>query len=146
MKSVIHSKYGPPKLLKIKSIEKPIPKDDEIIVKIKAITINRTDCAILRAKPIIMRFVSGIIKPRNKTPGTDFAGEIEEVGNQIKKFKVKDKVFGFDDLGLKSHAEYLTIKENKNVELMPKNTSYKHGYVMKDFLEKFVPKNNINQD
>ena len=83
IKAVIHSKYGPPEYLVIKEIEKPVPKDNEILVKVHAATVNRTDCAMLRAKPFIMRFFTGLTRPKNLILGTDFAGEIEATGNQV---------------------------------------------------------------
>lgn len=127
MKAVLHKKYGPPSVLKIEEIERPIPKENEVLVRVHAATVNRTDCAILRAKPFIMRFVVGFFNPNNPITGTDFAGKIEAVGNAVTNFKVGDKVFGFDDIGLNSHAEYLTIAADQAMLSMPKNMNYKEA-------------------
>jgi NADPH:quinone reductase-like Zn-dependent oxidoreductase len=124
MKAILHLKYGSPDVLILKKIEKPTPKNNDLLVKVYATTVNRTDCAMLRAKPFIMRFITGLFKPKNPILGTDFAGEIEAVGNQITKFKTGDKVFGFDDMGLGSHAQYMTISENNAIATIPENTSY----------------------
>lgn len=127
MKAVLHKKYGPPSVLKIEEIEQPTPKDDEVLVRVYASTVNRTDCAILRAEPFIMRFVVGFFSPKNLTTGTDFAGEIKAVGKSVTNFKVGDKVFGFQDEGLNSHAEYLTIGADKAIITLPKNKNYEEA-------------------
>lgn len=113
MQASIYEKYGNPEVLQIKEVPKPIPKEDEILIKVKATTVNRTDCAMMTAKPFVMRFLTGLVKPKNPILGTDFAGVIEAVGEAASKFKVGDKVFGFDDNGLSGHAEYLTYPEKK---------------------------------
>jgi len=127
MKVYKHIKYGSASFLQLGEIEKPAPKSTEILVKIYATTINRTDCALLKAKPFIMRFFTGLIKPKNPILGTEFAGLIEAVGNSVKKFNVGDRVFGFDDIGLSSHTEYLCINENKALAKIPDNTSYEQA-------------------
>lgn len=124
MKAILHLKYRSPDVLILKEIEKPTPKNHELLVKVYAATVNRTDCAILSAKPFIMRFFTGIFKPKIPIMGTDFAGEIEAVGNQATKFKTGDKVFGFDDMGLGSHAQYMTISEKNAISTIPDNTTY----------------------
>ena len=120
MKAIIYSQYGPPDVLELKEIDKPIPGDNEILVKVRAATVNRTDCANLRAKPsFIMRPMLGLFKPKNPILGTEFAGDIEAVGQAVTSLKVGDKVFGFDDGGLSAYAEYLVISENKALTIMP---------------------------
>ena len=127
MKAVLHKKYGPPSVLEIDNIQRPIPKDNEVLVRVYAATVNRTDCAILRAKPFIMRFVVGFFRPNNPITGTDFAGEVEAIGNAVTNFRVGDKVFGFGDEGLNSHAEYITIAADQAILTMPKNMNYKEA-------------------
>jgi NADPH:quinone reductase-like Zn-dependent oxidoreductase len=127
MKAVIYSKYGSPDVLELKEIEKPIPKDDEILIKVYASTVNRTDCGILRAKPFIMRFFTGLFRPNKQIPGTEFAGKIEAVGKSVTSNKIEDKVFGFDDVGLEAHAEYMIIAEGKALTTMPENISYEQA-------------------
>ncbi len=80
MKAIICIKYGPPEVLQLKEVEKPVPKDNEVLIKVIATTVNRTDCATLRAKPFLARFFTGIFKPNNLILGTEFAGKIEAVG------------------------------------------------------------------
>jgi len=119
MKASIYTQYGSPEVLQIKEVDKPSPGDNELLVRVHSATVNRTDCAMLRAKPFIMRFFMGLRKPRNPILGTDFAGEVEAIGKKITSYKVGDKVFGFDDGGVSSHALYMTIAESKAIALMP---------------------------
>ena len=123
MKAIIYTQYGSPDVLQLKEVEKPVPRDDEVLIKVHATTVNRTDCATIRAKPFFMRIVTGLFKPKKQIPGTEFAGEIEVVGKGVSSLKVGDKVFGFDDQGSGSHAQYMTIKEDK-VVIIPNNISY----------------------
>lgn len=126
MKAYIYEKYGPPKVLQLKEIEQPKPNDNEVLIKVHAATVNRTDCANLRAKPFIMRFTNGFFKPKKKIPGTDFAGQVESIGKNVSSLKAGDKVFGFDDAGLCSHAQYLSINEHKAF-LMPANSTFEQA-------------------
>jgi len=127
MKAIVYQKYGSPDVLELKEVEKPTPKDDEVLIKIHATTVNRTDCAILRAKPFFARFFTGIFKPNKPIPGTEFAGKIEEIGKNVSSFKVGDKVFGFDDSGSGSHAQYMTILEDKALTTIPSNITYEQA-------------------
>lgn len=124
MKAIVYTKYGPPSVLQIKNVEKPTPDNNEVLVRVRATTVNRTDCANLRAKPFIMRFSMGLFKPKNPILGTEFAGDIQAVGEAVTSFKVGDKIFGFDDSGLSSYAEYMVISEDKALVAMPKNVTY----------------------
>lgn len=124
MKASVYHKYGNSEVLEIKEVEKPRPKADEILVKVRASTVNRTDCAMLKAKPYIMRLFTGFFAPKNPILGTDFAGIIEDIGPEIKDFKIGDRVFGFSDLGVSSHAEYLCISKKKAWAKIPDNVSF----------------------
>jgi len=128
MKASIRREYGSSNQIKIENIEKPVPKDkdNEILIKVYATTVNRTDCAILTAQPFIMRFVLGLFKPRKIILGTDFAGEVVSIGKNVKSFKVNDKVFGFNDTGSESQAEYITTTE-ENLFSIPENINYKQA-------------------
>ncbi len=126
MKAIIYTHYGPPDVLQLKEVEKPIPKDNEVLVKIHATTVNRTDCATIRAIPFFARLVTGLFKPKKQIPGTEFSGKIETIGKSVSSLKVGDKVFGFDDSGSGSHAQYLTIKEDKAI-IIPDNITYEQA-------------------
>jgi NADPH:quinone reductase-like Zn-dependent oxidoreductase len=124
MKAVVCTRYGPPEVLQFKEVEKPVPKDNEVLIKVHAATVNRTDCALLRARPFVVRFITGIFKPKKQIPGTEFAGEIEAVGKNVMSFNIGDRVFGFHDIGSGSHAEYMTISEDKALTTIPGDMTY----------------------
>jgi len=127
MQAVTRSKYGPPDVLSIKEVEKPTPKDNEVLIKVFATTVNRTDCGILLAKPFIIRFFTGLFKPKRLITGTDFAGRIEAIGKNVKTFKPSDRVWGFNDEGLGTHAQYITLRENKALTTIPDNITYEQA-------------------
>jgi len=145
MKAIVYTKYGPPDVLQLKEVEKPAPKDNEVLIKIYATTVNRTDCATIRAIPFFARFITGLFKPKKQIPGTEFAGKIEEVGKNVTSFKVGDKVFGFDDQGSGSHAQYMTISEDKAITI-PKNITYEQAAASTEgahYAYNFIKKVNI---
>lgn len=127
MKAVIRRTYGPPKTLGVEEIEKPIPKDNEVLIKVQATTVNRTDCAVVTGKPFIMRLFLGLSKPRQIIPGTDFAGQIIAVGKNVADFKIDDRVFGFGDDGIQSQAQFMTYNIKKAIAHMPSKLSYEHA-------------------
>jgi len=124
MKSIIYTKYGPPEVLQLKEVPKPIPKDNELLIKVHSTTVNRTDCGFLRGKPFITRFFSGLFKPKNETLGNEFAGEIEGIGKDVTLFKTGDKVFGYNDINFGAHAEFMVMAEDQPITTMPKNMTY----------------------
>ena len=124
MKAVVHTKYGPPEVLQLKEVEKPAPKDSEVLIKVHAATVNRTDCGFRSAEYFISRFFSGLLKPKYQTLGCEFAGVIEEVGKDVTSFKIGDKVFGYNDSKFGAHAEYMTLAENEAITTMPGNLSF----------------------
>lgn len=126
MKAVTRSKYGSPDILKIKEVEKPIPGDDEVLIRVYATTVNRTDCGNLSGKPFLIRFFTGLFKPNSPVTGTDFAGKIESVGKNVTSFKVGDKVWGFSG-GRGTHAQYIKIPEDKALTTIPGNINYEQA-------------------
>jgi NADPH:quinone reductase-like Zn-dependent oxidoreductase len=126
MKAAVQTRYGPPEVLELGEIEQPVAKDDEVLVRVYAATVNRTDCANLRARPFFMRFVLGLVRPKKRVPGTEFAGVIEAVGKSIASLKPGEKVFGFDDEGSGSQAQYLAITEDK-VVAMPEGITFEQA-------------------
>ncbi len=125
MKAAIRTTYGSPEqIIRIERIEQPSPKANEVLIKVHATTVNRTGYAVATGTPFIMRFFTGLFRPKIAITGTDFAGEIEAIGEHVTQFKVGDKVFGFYDEGLASHAEYMTFPEDGNILTMPENISF----------------------
>jgi len=127
MKAAIRTNYGGPNAINIQAIEKPQLGPNEVLIKVYATTVNRTDCAILTGQPFIMRFLLGLRKPKVASLGTDFAGVIEAVGSEVTKFYVDDRVFGFKDEGLNSQAEYMTFSEDDPMALIPDNISFEEA-------------------
>ena len=126
MKAIVYTNYGPPDVLRLKEVEKPVPKENEVLIKVHATTVNRTDCATIRAKPFFMRIATGLFRPKKQLPGTEIAGEVEAVGTNVSSLQEGDKVFGFDDQGSGAHAEYMTINEEM-VVTMPDKLSYEQA-------------------
>jgi len=127
MKAVLWTKYGPPDLLKLKNVEIPTPKDDEVLVKVYATTVNRTDCALIRAIPFFTRIITGMFKPKHNMTGTEFAGKVEKVGKKVTSFRVGDRVFGMAEGSYGAHAQYMTIRQDKAVVKMPKELTYEQA-------------------
>ncbi|MDO1450966.1 NAD(P)-dependent alcohol dehydrogenase [Rhodocytophaga aerolata] len=127
MTASVYEQYGPPSVLQVRQIEKPAMQANEVLIRVQATTVNRTDCAMLRARPFIMRFFTGLRKPSKPVLGTDFAGIIEAIGTQVTDFKVGDRVFGFDDLGVCSHAQYITLAQDRAMATIPAPISYEQA-------------------
>lgn len=127
MKAVYQTSYGQAESLSIKEIPLPVPKENEVIIKVYTTTLNRTDCAIITGRPFIMRLFTGLFKPSSPVPGTDFAGVIEKTGIAVKEYQTGDRVFGFDDTGLASMAEYITINTNKTLSIIPESLTFEEA-------------------
>lgn len=127
MQAAIYKKYGPPEVVQIAEVEKPVPKNKEVLVKVYASTVNRTDCGFRSAEYVISRFFSGLLAPKNQILGCEFAGEVEETGKSVTAFKIGDKVFGFNDTKFGGHAEYMTMAEDDAIAIMPSNMTYEEA-------------------
>ena len=130
MRAIINTKYGPPEVVKLMEVDKPLPKDNEVLIKIYATTVNRTDCGFRSAEYFISRFFSGLFKPKNKTLGNEFSGKIELIGKDVTLFNVGEKVFGYNDTEFGAHAEYMTMQENEVITTMPININYEEAAPM----------------
>ena len=127
MKAVVYDKYGPPEVLKLHNVDKPAPKKNEVLIKIYLTTVTATDCTFRKGEPKFSRLFTGITKPKNKTLGSEFAGEIEAVGKDIKQFIVGDQVIG-TTLGHGSYSEYICLREEKStLAKIPYNKSYEEA-------------------
>ncbi len=124
MKAAIRIKYGGPEVLTVQEVPVPVPKESEMLIRVHAATVNRTDCGALWGKPFIFRFFVGFPKPRHQSTGTDFAGVVEAVGSKVTKYKTGDRVFGFDDNNLGTHAQYVTIPEKSPITIIPEHISF----------------------
>ena len=127
MKAAIYTKYGSPEVIQIIDVEIPLPKPNEILVKMKASSVTRADTMMRQGIPKFGRLFLGLFKPKNTTLGTGFSGVVEAVGSQITKFKVGDEVFGEKLFSSGCNAEYICIAENMVIENKPANISHEEA-------------------
>jgi NADPH:quinone reductase-like Zn-dependent oxidoreductase len=124
MKAAVRTRYGPPEVVRIADVDTPAVGDHEVLVKVHVTTVNRTDCGFRSGKPFIVRFFSGLSKPKVTVLGSEFAGVVEAVGRSVGSFEVGDNVFGFSEWRWGAHAEYLSVPEDGSLATMPANVTY----------------------
>jgi NADPH:quinone reductase-like Zn-dependent oxidoreductase len=135
MRAVVCTSYGPPEVLQLKEVEKPTPKDKEVLIRIYATTVTAGDCEIRRFQMpfwiwLPMRLFMGLRKPRRAILGQELAGEVEAVGKQVSSFKAGDKVFGATGIGLGAYAEFICLPEKPEegvLAVKPKNMTYEEA-------------------
>lgn len=127
MKSIIVNSYGGPEVLEIKNVEKPTPKENEVLIQIKATSITAASTFMRAGKPYLGRLFLGLFKPKTKTPGTDLSGTIESIGKNVSKFKVGDSVIAETDLNCGAYAEYICLTEDELVVHKPENISHEEA-------------------
>jgi NADPH:quinone reductase-like Zn-dependent oxidoreductase len=130
MKAVVFDRYGPPEVLRVEEVERPVPKDDELLVKVHATTVNRSDCGFRGAEPFFSRVFTGLLRPKYRTPGMEFSGEVVEIGAAVTEFAVGDEVFGVRGTG--ANAEYLTIRETRGIAHKPSGLSWEEAAAVSD--------------
>lgn len=121
MRAAIYTQYGSPEVVSLSEIDKPVPKEDEVLIKVYASTVNRTDAGFRSAEYFVSRFWSGLFRPKYPVLGCEFAGVIEDVGSEVTLFRKGDKVFGYNDATFGGHAEYVTVPEKGAVATIPEN-------------------------
>jgi NADPH:quinone reductase-like Zn-dependent oxidoreductase len=127
MRAIVQDQYGSPEVLQIKNVEKPTPLANQVLVKVRAASLNKGNIVLLRGEPFLARFAFGLTKPKFVVPGGDMAGVIEAVGKDVQKFKVGDEVFGdLSTSGWGTLAEYVTIPETE-VVVRPANLSFEEA-------------------
>ena len=131
VRAAVRTKYGLPGDLAIREMDIPVPKEDEVLIRVHASTVNRSDCHVLSGKPFAMRLFTGLLKPRAQIIGSDFTGTIETVGNQVSSFKPGEKIMGFGGgFGCGAHAQYFILPEKRALKMitaLPQNLSYKQA-------------------
>jgi NADPH:quinone reductase-like Zn-dependent oxidoreductase len=130
VKAVVHDKYGPPEVLRLEDVARPTPKDDEVLVRIHATTVNRSDCGWRSAKPFFSRFFTGLRRPKHRILGMELAGTVEEIGADVTAFGVGDEVFGVKGFG--AHAEYVCIRESAALAHKPTGASFEEAAAVCD--------------
>jgi NADPH:quinone reductase-like Zn-dependent oxidoreductase len=133
MRAVVHDRYGPPDVLRLEDVERPVPKDDEVLVKIHATTVARMDCSFRRAKPFVFyRFITGLRRPKRRILGSELAGEIEAVGAAVSEFTVGDHVFGSNELRFGAHAEFICMRERAQLAHKPAGMGFEEAAAVCD--------------
>ena len=127
MKAAVQTRYGPPEVVRIVDVDSPVIGDHDVLVKVHATTVNRTDCGFRAAKPFFVRVFSGLLKPKATILGCEFAGVVEAVGGEVSSFEVGDRVFGFSEWRYGGHAEYLSMPEDGSLATMPANASFEQA-------------------
>ena len=127
MMAAVRTGYGPPEVVRIVEVDKPALKDNQVLVKVHATTVNRTDCGFRAGRPFFIRALTGLPQPKVTVLGTEFAGEVEAVGDSVTSFAVGDRVFGFKGLPFGAHAQYLVIPGDGFLATMPAQLSFEEA-------------------
>ena len=139
MKAVVYDRYGPPEVQRLEEVEKPVPKEDEVLIKVHATTVNRLDVHTREANrrsglamTLLSRSISGLRGPRQRILGTEFAGEVEAVGAAVSEFAVGDNVFGNSGFRFGAHAEFMCMRESARIAHMPAGMSFEEAAPITD--------------
>jgi NADPH:quinone reductase-like Zn-dependent oxidoreductase len=139
VRAVVYDRYGPPEVLHLEEVAKPAPRDDELLVRVRATTVNRLDChtreANMTSGPVvsaISRLVSGVRAPRQRILGSELAGEVEATGAAVRDFKAGDRVFGLTGLRFGGYAEYTCVRESARVTHMPSTVTFEEAAATPD--------------
>ena len=139
MKAIVYDHYGPPDVLHMEDVPKPVPNEDEVLIKVCATTVNRLDCHTREANmssgpavSFLSRLVSGVRAPRQRILGSELAGEVEAVGSAVREFAVGDRVFGLTGLRFGAYAEYTCAREGARITQMPSNMTFEEATAVPD--------------
>jgi NADPH:quinone reductase-like Zn-dependent oxidoreductase len=139
VRAVVYDRYGPPDVLRIEEVERPLPKEDEVLVQVRATAVTRADCATREANRrsglaihLISRLISGPRRPKQRILGTEFAGEVTAVGAAVTEFAVGDHVFGTTGFRFGAHAEFVCVRESARIAHMPADTSFEEAAAVCD--------------
>jgi NADPH:quinone reductase-like Zn-dependent oxidoreductase len=124
MKAAVHSRYGPPAVVRIAEVDKPSIGVHDVLVRVHATTVNRTDCAYRAARPFFVRTFTGLARPRRTVLGTEYAGVVDAVGGGVTSFTVGDRVFGYNEGAFGTHAEYLSVSQSGAIATMPAGVTF----------------------
>jgi NADPH:quinone reductase-like Zn-dependent oxidoreductase len=133
MKAVVYHRYGSPDVLHVAEVEKPHPKDNELLIKVRAAEVTKADCEMrsfnfpVKWFWLPLRLALGVTKPRRNVLGGYFAGEVSSVGKDVTKFKVGDRIFGTTGIRFGAHGEYVSLPKEQTMALMPDNISFEHA-------------------
>jgi NADPH:quinone reductase-like Zn-dependent oxidoreductase len=129
MRAVVHERYGPPEVLRVADVARPVPNDDELLVKVRASTVTRTDCGVRAARPFFIRAFTGLVRPKQTIAGMELAGEVVTVGGAVREFSVGDRVFGVKG---GANAEYVCVRQSGAVASMPAGLTFEEAAAVCD--------------
>jgi len=129
MKAVVHDRYGPPEVLRIEDVPRPVPNEDEVLVKVHATSVTRTDCGFRAAHPFFARIFTGLLRPKRRIPGLELAGNVEAVGAAVTEFEVGDDVFGVRG---GANAEYVCVREQGALAEKPAGMGFEEAAAVCD--------------
>jgi NADPH:quinone reductase-like Zn-dependent oxidoreductase len=129
VRAIVYDRYGPPEVLRLEDVERPMPGADDVLVRVHATTVTRTDTGLRSAEYFISRFVTGLFRPKRKILGLELAGVVEEVGAGVTEFRVGDEVFG---VGSGPHAEYVCVQESGALAHKPRDTTFEEAAAVCD--------------
>nr|BFE79844.1 hypothetical protein GCM10020093_024450 [Planobispora longispora] len=126
MKAAVYTRFGPPEVLTLCQLPKPVPRDDEVLVRVRATTVTSAECTMRRGEPLWGRVILGFLRPRvrMRTLGTELAGEVEQVGAGVTRFRPGDEVFGFTGFRLGANAEYVCLPQRASLAPKPVNIGF----------------------
>ena len=130
MRAVVHDRYGPPEVLRLEDVDRPVPGPGDVLVRVRATTVNQTDCHMRRARPFLWRFMLGLRRPKRRVLGMELAGEVAAVGHGVTQFEVGDRVFGITNFG--ANAEFVRLKESSSLARMPAGLPFEEGAAIFD--------------
>ena len=131
MKAVIQHRYGPPEVLRVEEVERPTPKDDEVLIRVRASTVSQSDTHLRAPDPFVWRLVAGMRRPRWRTPGVELAGVVEAVGRAVTEFKAGDHVFG-QPRWMGANAEFICLRQSAAIAHMPAGMSFQDAAAVSD--------------
>jgi NADPH:quinone reductase-like Zn-dependent oxidoreductase len=132
MKAAVHYRYGPPDVLQVTEVVKPVPADNQVLVRVHASIASLAECALRKADPFIVRFFAGLFQPRDPTLGDVFAGAVEAVGAGVTRYAPSDRVFGTIAPASGTHAEYICVAETGALTKLPEGVGYEDGAALCD--------------
>jgi NADPH:quinone reductase-like Zn-dependent oxidoreductase len=132
MRAVVYTKYGAPDVLHVEEVERPIPAANEVLVRVHATTVNRTDSGFRTGRPVITRAFSGVFRPRYRILGSEFAGVVEAAGDAVTSFAVGDRVFGVKSSRFGAHADYVCVPESAPIATMPDDVGFNEAAAVCD--------------
>ncbi len=130
MRAIVNDRYGPPEVQRLEEVDRPVPGPGDVLVKIRATTVNRTDCGLRSARPFFARLITGLLRPKHRILGMELAGEVEAVGPGVTEFKVGDEVFGVTGWG--AHAEFACMPESAPLARKPAGMSFEEAAAVID--------------